>query len=33
MDNQRALVIGERTYGKGSVQELIPLEGNRASSS
>jgi len=29
MDNQRALVIGERTYGKGSVQELMPLEGNQ----
>lgn len=29
MDNQRALVIGERTYGKGSVQELINLEGNQ----
>lgn len=28
MDNRRALVIGQRTYGKGSVQELIPLEGN-----
>jgi carboxyl-terminal processing protease len=27
MDNHRALVIGTRTYGKGSVQELIPLEG------
>ncbi|MEO6437250.1 MAG: S41 family peptidase, partial [Tepidisphaeraceae bacterium] len=26
MDNQRALVIGQRTYGKGSVQELIPLD-------
>ncbi len=26
-DNRRALVIGTRTYGKGSVQELIPLEG------
>ncbi|HEX8521948.1 MAG TPA: S41 family peptidase [Tepidisphaeraceae bacterium] len=25
-DNKRALVVGERTYGKGSVQELIPLE-------
>jgi carboxyl-terminal processing protease len=29
MDNQRALVIGERTYGKGSVQELINLDGNQ----
>jgi carboxyl-terminal processing protease len=29
MDNHRALVIGERTYGKGSVQELMPLEGNQ----
>lgn len=28
MDNKRALVVGTRTYGKGSVQELIPLEGN-----
>jgi carboxyl-terminal processing protease len=28
MDNQRAVVVGQRTYGKGSVQELIPLEGN-----
>lgn len=27
-DNHRALVIGERTYGKGSVQELIPLDGD-----
>jgi carboxyl-terminal processing protease len=27
-DNHRALVIGTRSYGKGSVQELIPLEGN-----
>ena len=26
MDNKRALVIGQRTYGKGSVQELIPLD-------
>lgn len=28
LDNHRALVVGTRTYGKGSVQELIPLEGN-----
>jgi carboxyl-terminal processing protease len=27
LDNHRALVIGTRTYGKGSVQELIPLDG------
>jgi carboxyl-terminal processing protease len=26
MDNKRALVLGTRTYGKGSVQEIIPLE-------
>jgi len=25
-DNKRALIIGVRTYGKGSVQELIPLD-------
>jgi carboxyl-terminal processing protease len=24
-DNQRALVVGQRTFGKGSVQEIIPL--------
>lgn len=26
MDNKRAAVLGERTYGKGSVQEVIKLE-------
>jgi carboxyl-terminal processing protease len=26
MDNKRAVVLGTRTYGKGSVQELIPLD-------
>ena len=26
-DNKRALIVGTRTYGKGSVQELIPLDG------
>jgi carboxyl-terminal processing protease len=25
-DNRRALIIGQRTYGKGSVQERIPLD-------
>jgi carboxyl-terminal processing protease len=28
MDNKRAVVLGTRSYGKGSVQELMPLEGN-----
>src|SRR4029450_13831801 len=28
MDNRRAAVLGERTYGKGSVQEVIPLDSN-----
>jgi carboxyl-terminal processing protease len=26
MDNRRAVVVGTRTYGKGSVQELIPMD-------
>jgi len=26
-DNNRAEIIGQRTFGKGSVQELIPLDG------
>jgi len=29
-DNHRALVLGTRTFGKGSVQTLIPLGGNGA---
>ena len=28
LDNHRAVVVGTRTFGKGSVQELIPLEGS-----
>ncbi|MDW8261716.1 MAG: S41 family peptidase [Phycisphaerales bacterium] len=27
-DHRRALVIGQRTYGKGSVQEVVPLDQN-----
>lgn len=29
-DHQRAIVVGERTWGKGSVQHIIPLEGGRS---
>jgi carboxyl-terminal processing protease len=29
-DNGRALLVGRRTYGKGSVQTVIPLSGGRA---
>jgi len=28
-DNHRALIVGARTYGKGSVQEVIPLDESR----
>lgn len=27
-DNRRALIVGTRTYGKGSVQEVVPLDGD-----
>ncbi|NQT14090.1 MAG: S41 family peptidase [Planctomycetes bacterium] len=29
-DHNRAVVMGERTWGKGSVQNVIPLEGGRS---
>jgi carboxyl-terminal processing protease len=29
-DHDRAIIIGEQTYGKGTVQDLIPLEPNRS---
>jgi carboxyl-terminal processing protease len=29
-DHKRAVVMGERTWGKGSVQNVIPLEGGRS---
>lgn len=28
-DHQRAVVVGQRSYGKGSVQELLPIPGER----
>jgi carboxyl-terminal processing protease len=29
-DHQRAVVVGERTFGKGTVQELLPVESGRS---
>ncbi len=29
-DHKRALVIGERSFGKGSVQNLVPMEGGKS---
>jgi carboxyl-terminal processing protease len=29
-DHQRAVVIGERTWGKGTVQNVVPLEGGKS---
>ena len=29
-DHKRAILIGENTYGKGSVQSIIPLQNNGA---
>lgn len=29
-DHHRALVVGQRTYGKGTVQDLLPVEGGRS---
>ena len=29
-DHKRAILLGERTYGKGSVQSIIPLKNNGA---
>ena len=29
-DHQRAMIVGERTWGKGTVQNVIPLEGGKS---
>jgi len=29
-DHRRAIIVGQRTFGKGSVQELFELEGSRS---
>jgi carboxyl-terminal processing protease len=29
-DHKRAVIIGERTFGKGSVQTILPLQNNTA---
>ncbi len=29
-DNKRAILVGETTYGKGSVQSVVPIEGGNA---
>jgi carboxyl-terminal processing protease len=31
-DNHRALIMGRRTFGKGSVQTVLPLDGHAPSS-
>jgi carboxyl-terminal processing protease len=30
LDNDRALLVGSRSFGKGSVQQLLPLDGGRS---
>src|ERR1043166_811898 len=29
-DHRRAIVVGQRTYGKGTVQQLLPLESGKS---
>ena len=29
-DHGRAVIVGERTYGKGTVQQLLPLESGKS---